>query len=195
MLIAFEGPDKAGKSTSACNLSSSLPIYNATKENYTETLQEMQGESGVVQCFDRIDWLTHMAYRLALPGHEWNDPRVRTVFAMPDTHLVFKLHERRMAGGIADELYEIGTLATVNDLYGHLARFIMDLNEQRDWALFKTVTILEVRNEGDEFSSRLVYFSSPVFKHSEVATPAGESAIAYDQTLLEMLQYEDSQRL
>lgn len=191
MLIAFEGPDKAGKSTSAYNLSSSLPIYNATKENYTETLQEMQGESGVVQCFDRIDWLTHMAYRLALPGHEWNDPRVRTVFAMPDTHLVFKLHERRLAGGIADELYEIGTLATVNDLYCHLARFIMDLNEQRDWALFKTVTILEVRNEGDEFSSRLVYFSSPVFKCIEVA----KITVHDDQTLLELLQYEDSQRL
>lgn len=191
MLIAFEGPDKAGKSTSACNLSSSLPIYNATKENYTETLQEMQGESGVVQCFDRIDWLTHMAYRLALPDHEWNDPRVRTVFAMPDTHLVFKLHERGLAGGIADELYEIGTLATVNDMYGHLARFILDLNEQRDWALFKTVTILEVRNEGDEFSSRLVYFSSPVFKYIEVA----KNTVRDDQTLLELLQYEDSKRL
>ena len=191
MLIAFEGPDKAGKSTSACNLSSSLPIYNATKENYTETLQEMQGESGVVQCFDRIDWLTHMAYRLALPGHEWNDSRVRTVFAMPDTHLVFKLHERGLAGGIADELYEIGTLATVNDLYGHLAWFIMDLNKQRDWALFKTVTILNVRNEGDEFSSRLVHFSSPVFKYIEVA----KNTVRDDQTLLELLQYEDSQRL
>lgn len=191
MLIAFEGPDKAGKSTSACNLSSSLPIYNATKENYTETLQEMQGESGVVQCFDRIDWLTHMAYRLALPGHEWNDPRVRTVFAMPNTHLVFKLHERSLAGGIADELYKIGTLATVNDTYVHLARFILDLNEQRDWALFKTVTILEVRNEGDEFSSRLVYFSSPVFKYIEVA----KNTVRDDQTLLELLQYEDSQRL
>lgn len=191
MLIAFEGPDKAGKSTSACNLSSSLPIYNATKENYTETLQEMQGESGVVQCFDRIDWLTHMAYRLALPGHEWNDSRVRTVFAMPDTHLVFKLHERWLAGGIADELYEIGTLATVNDLYGHLAWFIMDLNKQRDWALFKTVTILVVRNEGDEFSSRLVHFSSPVFKYIEVA----KNTVRDDQTLLELLQYEDSQRL
>ena len=191
MLIAFEGPDKAGKSTSACNLSSSLPIYNATKENYTETLQEMQGESGVVQCFDRIDWLTHMAYRLALPDHEWNDPRVRTVFAMPDTHLVFKLHEKSLAGHISDELYMDGTLATVNDMYSFLSQMIMDLNETRDWALFKTVTILEVRNDGDEFSSRLVYFSSPVFKYIEVA----KNTVHDDQTLLELLQYEDSQRL
>ena len=193
MLIAFEGPDKAGKSTSACNLSSSLPIYNATKENYTETLHEMQGESGVVQCFDRIDWLTHMAYRLALPDHEWNDPRVRTVFAMPDTHLVFKLHEKSLAGHISDELYMDGTLATVNDMYGHLARFIMDLNETRDWALFKTVSIIEVSNDLSDrtFSSRLVYFSSPVFKYIEVA----KNTVRDDQTLLELLQYEDSQRL
>ena len=101
------------------------------------------------------------------------------------------MHERGLAGGIADELYEIGTIATVNDMYGHLARFILDLNEQRDWALFKTVTILEVRNEGDEFSSRLVYFSSPVFKYIEVA----KNTVRDDQTLLELLQYEDSQRL
>ena len=193
MLIAFEGPDKAGKSTSACNLSSSLPIYNATKENYTETLQEMQGESGVVQCFDRIDWLTHMAYRLALPDHEWNDARVRTVFAMPDTHLVFKLHEKSLSGHISDELYTDGTLATVNDLYLLLSRMIMDLNEAREWALFKTVTILEVSNDlsAGTFTSRLLHFSSPVFKFIDVA----RQRVHDDETLLELLQYEDSQRL
>ena len=193
MLIAFEGPDKAGKSTSACNLSSSLPIYNATKENYTETLQEMQGESGVVQCFDRIDWLTHMAYRLALPDHEWNDPRVRTVFAMPDTHLVFKLHEKSLAGHISDELYTDGTLSTVNDLYSFLSRMIMDLNEAREWTLFKTVTILEVSNDmsSGTFTSRLLYFSSPVFKFIDVA----KQRVHVDEDLLLLLQYEDSQRL
>ena len=193
MLIAFEGPDKAGKSTSACNLSSSLPIYNATKENYTETLQEMQGESGVVQCFDRIDWLTHMAYRLALPDHEWNDARVRTVFAMPDTHLVFKLHEKSLSGHISDELYTDGTLATVNDLYLLLSRMIMDLNEAREWALFKTVTILEVSNDlsAGTFTSRLLHFSSPVFKFIDVA----KQRVHDDETLLELLRYEDSKRL
>ena len=56
MLIAFEGPDEAGKSTSAKYLSHDhTPIYNATKENHAEVVLELAGESEVVQAFDRID--------------------------------------------------------------------------------------------------------------------------------------------
>ena len=194
MFIAFEGPDKTGKSTSADNLAfDGKGIYNVTKEVHEEWRREMNDQPELPITYDRIDWLTHMAYRLALPDHEWNDARVRTVFAMPDTHLVFKLHEKSLAGHISDELYTDGTLSTVNDLYSFLSRMIMDLNEAREWTLFKTVTILEVSNDmsSGTFTSRLLYFSSPVFKFIDVA----KQRVHVDEDLLLLLQYEDSQRL
>ena len=194
MFIAFEGPDKTGKSTSADNLAfDGKGIYNVTKEVHEEMRRDMADYPELPVAYDRIDWLTHMAYRLALPEHEWNDPRVRTVFAMPDTHLVFKLHEKSLAGHISDELYTDGTLATVNDMYSLLSRMIMDLNEAREWALFKTVTIIEVSNDlsAGTFTSRLLHFSSPVFKFIDVA----KQRVRDDETLLELLNYEDYQRL
>lgn len=189
MLIAFEGPDNTGKSHSAFALSAGEAIYNATRDNYVAAKERLQ--PGEPQAFDRIDWLTHMAYRLALPDHDWNDDRPRTVFAMPDTHLVFKLHALD-AVPVSDEEegYTTGQPFSVNDMYYHLASMISSLNEVRNFSLFKTVTTLEVRNTPDGFTQRVVDFSSPVFpfgtKQQDLVT--GES------TLRELFEYEQSCR-
>lgn len=195
MIIAFEGPDNTGKSTSASNIGHLVgeEAYNMTKENHSKVSQLMQQERGLVHAFDRIDWLTHMAYRLALPAYEWNDARVRTVFAAPDTHLVFKLHSAGHAENVQDELYDDGKLTSVNDMYHHLSAMISGLNEVRGWSLFKTVTIMEVEHvpEDNLFRQRVVDFSSPVNPWGSVA----QRLVKDDETLLELLHYEDQRRV
>lgn len=193
MLIAFEGPDNTGKSHSAQQLSAFPPIYNATKENHAAAQLIVGAQKGLVHCFDRIDWMTHMAYRLALPDHEWNDPRVRTVFAMPDTHLVFKLHHVGMVPSRDDEEgYKEGVPRSVNDMYIHLSRVFMILNEARDYSLFKTITIMEVINDPSDgsFSQRIVDFSSPIYPWGSVGT----RLVHDDASLLEFLYNEESAR-
>lgn len=192
MFIAFEGPDNTGKSTSAANLSSDRAgLYNVTKLSHG-AMQRFGTEPSMVVAYDRIDWFSHMVYRLALPDHEWNDERPRTVFAMPDTHLVIKLHHPQLAELIADELYETGTLAKVNPLYYYFSDFFMHLNENRDYALFKTVSMMEVLNDPRHgtFSQRLVAFSSPVMGWADIT-----EEINSDESLLELLRHEDQQRL
>ncbi len=191
MIIAFEGPDKAGKSTSATALDhKNEPHYNMTKESHALALLADAQEAGLVRTFDRIDWMTHMVYRLALPGYEWNDERPRTVFTAPDTHLVFKVHDPAMAARIDDELYKGDKVAQVNAFYWHYAEHMIELNESRNFSLFKTVTILEVKNDPSEgtYQARIVDFSSPV-------TGLGASRPMDDKGLLELLTYEDQQRL
>lgn len=189
MLIAFEGPDNTGKSTGATTLSTSgQAIYNATKMNHAHTGTFVG--PGDVQCFDRIDWFTHMVYRLSMPERDWNDERPRTVFAMPDTHLVVKMHRPDLAPLIDDELYETGKLALVNPMYYYFSDFFMKLNEARDYDLFKTVSIVEVSNDPRDgsFSQVLKAFSSPILKW-----PGSEHAHT-DEGLLELLRYEESLR-
>ena len=194
MLIAFEGPDKTGKSTSANRLDSLAHAqYNLTKAVYNDAVSGDHNLPGTVQAFDRIDWLTHMVYRLAMPGHDWNDDRPRTVFAAPDMHLVFKLHRRELAGQIDDELYQTGALTTVNDMYRDVAEGLMQINEKRDFALFKTITVVEVQNPPgtDTFHQQVVDFSSPVHPWGTVASKIANT----DEALLRMLVYEDQHRL
>lgn len=190
MFIAFDGPDKTGKSTSAAALAASgKAIYNVTKETHAVQQQLHQEAPELPITYDRIDWFTHMVYRLALPGHEWNDPRVRTVFAMPDTHLVVKLHRPDYAERIDDELYETGKLAQVNPMYFYFADFLMGLNKAREYSLFKSVSLVEVVNDPDSeaFSQQLVAHDSPAFEWGT----SYEKLVNSDETLLEMLRYVD----
>ena len=197
MFIAFEGPDEVGKSTSARALSyDGQPIYNATKQNHAEAAASMvEGASSLVQTFDRIDWLSHMVYRLAMPTRDWNDDRLRTVFAMPDTHLVLKMHRPDMAGFIdaVGEGYETGSLSKVNEMYYHQIDFLMRLNSHNEYSWFRTVSIMEVVNNSDAgiFRQRLVAFDSPAIGWGT----ASRFNVNGDQKLLELLRYEEQQRL
>jgi len=190
MFIAFEGPDNVGKSTSAANLATSgHAIYNATKGVHQVEQQRINPEPDLLVTYDRIDWFSHMVYRLALPTHEWNDARVRTVFAMPDTHLVVKLHRPDMAEKISDELYKTGTLAEVNPVYYYFTDWLMQLNRIREYNLFKTISIVEVVNDQQgNFSQRLAAFDSPIAERWD------EADGWTDEALLELLRHEDQHR-
>lgn len=190
MLIAFEGPDNVGKSTSAHNLSGGSPIYNATKYNHTVAGQDI--EDGVPRCFDRIDWFSHMVYRLALPKGDWNDDRSRTVFAMPDTHLVIKLHRPDLAEFTADEVV-VTPIGLVNPMYYYFANFFTGLNEEQNFELFKSVSIIEVSNDvyAGTFSQELVSFSSPVTSWGE----AEAFNVIDDASLLKLLRAEEHQTI
>jgi len=195
MLIAFDGPDNVGKSTSAKNLThDGRSIYNATKANYEEARQDLidSQETDLVVCFDRIDWFSHMVYRLALPDREWNDERPRTVFAMPDTHLVIKLHHPDLADFTADEVVDT-PISRVNPVYRHFAEFLTALNKEREYSLFKTVSIMEVLHDQKtgSYAQRMVLFDSPVFQWGTVAARMVDS----NEKLLELLQYDEQQRV
>jgi len=194
MFIAFEGPDNTGKSTSADRLSyNGQGFYNATKAMHELHQEIIRDEGDVPITYDRIDWFTHMVYRLSLPDKDWNDERPRTVFAMPDTHLVVKLHHPQLAELISDELYETGTLARVNPMYYYFADFFMHLNRQQNYSLFKSVSIVEVMNDPRHpgtFSQRLQAFDSPAFEFGSQA----EKLVDSDEKLLEFLRYEEQQR-
>ena len=191
MLIAFEGPDKTGKSTSANNLSSDgEAVYNMRDDSYAVMRNGL--EPSLVATFDRIDWMTHMVYRMGMPAHEWNDKRVRTVFAAPDTHLVFKLHRQDMADKISDELYDEGALSSVNTLYRWYAEWLMGINALQGYNLFRTVSLIEVVHDQTDstFHQRLIAFDSPVFDFGSVA----ERLVTDDERLLELLRYEEQHR-
>lgn len=194
MFIAFEGPDNVGKSTSAASLAwDNEAIYNATKDIHKTMQGGYQGEPDLVVTYDRIDWFSHMVYRLALPEHEWNDERPRTVFAMPDTHLVVKIHHPQLAELIQDELYESGKVAQVNPLYYYFADFFMALNRERNYSLFKTISIVEVLNNPSQgtFTQRLIAFDSPAVDWTEAESWDVDS----DEKLLDLLRHEEHQRI
>lgn len=194
MFIAFEGPDNVGKSTSAANLAhDTIAVYNATKANHAIQQDLLRLEPGLVVTYDRIDWFSHMVYRLALPDHEWNDERPRTVFAMPDTHLVVKIHHPQLAELIQDELYATGKVAQVNPVYYYFADFFMALNRERNYSLFKTISIVEVLNNPTQgtFTQRLIAFDSPIVDWTEAESWEVDS----DEKLLALLHHEDHQRI
>lgn len=166
MLIAFEGPDNTGKSTTAADISSSgYATYNATQDNYRAAKADMSepGAESLVATFDRIDWLTHMVYRLAMPTHDWNDERPRTVFAMPDTHLVINLHEDNAVDSISDELYASGRLRPVNDMYAGVADWLITQNGRTNYSLFRSITlcVVDLDQENGIFQRGLLAHYSP----------------------------------
>lgn len=143
MLIVFEGPDKAGKSTWAQQLDSNgSPRYNLKKGQYN-TLKH----AASVVAVDRLAWLTHSVYRLALPGYEWNDRAVRTVFAMPDAHLVFMVPSDPHLN-TKDELYSKEQSARVQEAYREWCWMLFRLNSLQNGGLFRTISLVEVRAGG-----------------------------------------------
>lgn len=192
MFIAFEGPDEVGKSTSARLLTTNHePIYNATKDNYEGAKRELAtATDDFVQAFDRIDWLTHLVYRLSMPEKEWNDERVRTVFAMPDTHLVIKFHPLHQPTPVAEgEGYNVDLSARVNEGYYHLVDYISGMNMLWNFPLFKTVTAVEVVNDQEtgEFTQTLRAFVAPGLPWGSSFEPL----VHDDASLLELLRYAD----
>lgn len=194
MLIAFEGPDNVGKSHSAATLTSfDSPIYNATKINHRLAVRAIGGDNDLIQTFDRVDWFTHMVYRLAYPERDWNDDRPRTVFAMPDTHFVLKMHHPLMVDAIEDlgDGIAAGTLAAANEMYFYQFEFLTRLNEYKQFALFKTMSIMEVANDpkAGTFHQKLVAFSSPY--ESWTRDMVLHRMVDDDKSLLEFLREED----
>lgn len=195
MFIAFEGPDNVGKSTSASALTSfDSHIYNATKANHRRAQTAMGDEAAtLVQTFDRVDWFTHMVYRLAFPQRDWNDDRPRTVFAMPDTHFVLKMHHPVLVDLIEDidDGIEKGKLGAANEMYYYQFDFLMALNRMKEYSLFKTMSIVEVANDPRDgsFSQKLVAFDSPTNGWSRDMLL--HRLVDSDQSLLEFLREED----
>lgn len=188
MFIAFEGPDKTGKSTSAAELATDqTAIYNVTKESHRVYQEMINPEPDLVITYDRIDWFTHMVYRLAMPEREWNDPRVRTVFAMPDTHLVLKMHNPETVGHIEDELYEAGRLGPVNEMYYYQVSHLMNLNNHLQYSLFRSITIMEVTSDENGFRQRVADHDSAPFSFGS-ALVAG---VDTNERLLGFLRYVD----
>lgn len=151
MIIAFEGPDKVGKSTVARELSTAgTPIYNMTVHDYHDVVGSLQEKPDQIYCFDRIDWLTHLVYRLSMPSYEWNDDRVRRVFPAPETHLVIMTHKSSRAGKIQDELYAPGDLVVVNYGYQVISEMLLRMNGlDSDVQIFKSITMVEVDVDDD----------------------------------------------
>lgn len=188
MFIAFEGPDKTGKSTSAANLAASgTAIYNARKDVHALMQADHKEAPELPITYDRIDWLTHMVYRLSMPTREWNDERVRTVFGMPDTHLVIKMHRR--ANLITDELYNQGDLVRTNDAYYYVSGMLAQINHEQEYNLFKTISVVEVDHDQETgaFSQKLVVFDAPGFPWGT----SYEKLVHDDETLLDLLRYAD----
>lgn len=195
MLIAFEGPDNVGKSTSASALTSfDSHIYNATRHNYRRAVIEAGEDRSLTQTFDRVDWFSHMVYRLAYPKRDWNDDRPRTVFAMPDTHFVLKMHHPVLVDLIEDldDGIDKGKLGAANEMYYYQFDFLMGLNRMKDYSLFKTMSIVEVANDPRDgsFSQKLVAFESPDNTWSRDIVSL-HRAVNSDQSLLEFLREED----
>lgn len=143
MLIVFEGPDKAGKSTWAKQLDSNgKPIYNLWKGEYNRLKHKDR-----VVTVDRVAWLTHSVYRLALPEYEWNDREVRTVFAMPDAHLVFLVPDDPLLN-TKDELYTKQQSYRVQEAYREWCWMLFRLNNLQNGALFRTISLVEIRAGG-----------------------------------------------
>lgn len=188
MFIAFEGPDNVGKSTSASALShEGVAVYNATKEKHKVMQSGHLAAPELPITYDRIDWFTHMVYRLALPDREWSDNRVRTVFAMPDTHLVVKLHRPDTADFTADEVVDT-PIKDVNQAYYMGVDFLGKMNYAQGYNLFKSITVMEVVNNGGEYQQHIVHHDNPA---DDPFSPDRHSLwrlIDSDEALLEFLR-------
>lgn len=191
MFIAFEGPDFTGKSTTAAKLAhDNVALYNATKPMHEQNRRQYADSPELPVTYDRIDWFSHMVYRLALPDREWNDDRPRTVFAMPDTHLVVFTHHPQLAEFRADEVVDT-PIGKVNPMYYYFADYFMRLNKQTEFSLFKSVTLIEVTNDQQNqiyvwkpyaFSSRIGDIVDNIDQITQVVDP---------DSLLEFLRYVD----
>lgn len=193
MFIAFDGPDNTGKTSDAIKLSNDgAHNYNVTKRMHAEMRKDIEGQPDLPVTYDRIDWFTHMVYRLALPEGDWNDDRPRTVFAMPDTHLVIKLHHPDLADFMAEEVVQT-PIVRVNPMYFYFADFFTGLNEEKDFGLFKTISIMEVKHDqqAGTFSQALAAFSSPAISHIDAVS----RGINSPESLLELLRDDDHQRI
>ncbi|QDP44100.1 AAA-ATPase [Microbacterium phage McGalleon] len=190
MFIAFEGPDEVGKTTLSTELAHDhKAIYNATKENYRLALDEYRDEPDLVVTFDRIDWLTHMMYRLAMPDKEWNDERIRTVFAMPETHLVLSVHQPDLVPEAEGENYTELHSTKVNQAYYHFLDILAGLNKAWNYSLWKSVTAFEIsRNEDGSFFRQLRVFDAPGFPWGS----SYENLVTDGPSLLELLRYADN---
>jgi len=193
MFIAFEGPDNTGKSTTAASLATdNVGLYNATKSMH-ESMREDYAtwhdvEPDTVATYDRIDWFSHMVYRLALPDREWNDERPRTVFAMPDTHLVLFTHHPQLAEFTADEVVDT-PIGKVNPMYYYFGDYFMKLNKQVEFSLFRSVTMIEVVNDqkNDVYLWKPYAFSSPI---GDIVDNIGAVTLVTDpESLLDFLRY------
>lgn len=194
MLIAFEGPDNVGKSTSAEKLAwSAGSVYNANTQNYAQAKADIEEFPDAIITFDRIDWFTHMVYRLAYPHRSWDDDRPRTVFAMPDTHFVLKMHHPVMVDLIEDicDGIEKGKLGAANEMYFHQFDFLTQLNQRKGYTLFKTMSIIEVANDPIDrtFNQKLVAFDSPV--NGLTRNMLLDRLVDSDESLLEFLREEE----
>lgn len=191
MIIAFEGPDKAGKSTSADTLSSiGESVYNLEEDGYDYLQKALEGTT-TVETVDRVSWITHMVYRLALPHFVWyNHTEGYPVFAMPDTHLVFKTHDVTFSylnKVPADVLYTSQESKDINKFYRIYAGQLMRMNEMLDFSLFKSITLVEVKNDGERYSQAVTSVSSKKF------SAQGKNTIHIDSDLrlLKLLQEID----
>lgn len=184
MLIVFEGPDKAGKSTWAMQLDSvAAPRYNLKKGEYGRIKH-----AGHVVAVDRLAWLTHSAYRLALPEYEWNDRAVRTVFAMPDAHLVFMVPADPHLN-TADELYDREQSTRVQEAYREWCWMLFRLNNLQNGGLFRTISLVEARAGG---TSGRVYehfaLNSAGLSATEQSCTGFDLGVTSPSVLLEMLR-------
>lgn len=187
MIIIFEGPDKVGKTTMAHQLSTvRTSIYNMTVHDYHDVVGSLQEKPDQIYCFDRIDWLTHLVYRLSMPNYEWNDDRVRRVFPAPKAHLVIMMHKPSRAGKVQDELYNPGDLVVVNYGYQVVSEMLLRMNGlDSDVQLFKSITTVEVDVEDDHSLHVLSSYTRGVILRD------WKRSVRNPDTLLEYLQKVD----
>lgn len=184
-IIIFEGTDKTGKSTSAAKISSSgEALYNMNVHTYEEVKSSLKENEDLVFCFDRLDWFTHMVYRLAMPDYEWNDDRVRRVFTAPDAHLVIKAPKAESLPTLKDELYESGALAAVSLTYAMFAKILIQMNTALGQSLFKSISLIEVDTEND-YKYKMIEFASITMDLSDA------ESVVDDESLLQLLQKVD----
>lgn len=192
MFIAFEGPDEVGKSTSAKALSTvGEPIYNITRQQYMTYPKDVAQSSDTVVTFDRIDWLTHLVYRLAMPHKDWNDDRIRTVFGMPETNLILKMHHpSHTAIHAHGEGYDDSAIALVNELYWYEVDFLMRWNKSQGYSLFRSVGVVQVINDQHgSFEQQLVAFDSKNLGNYQ----ASAGGVTTDEALLAFLRHDEAQ--
>ena len=131
---------------------------------------------------------------MALTDKEWNDERVRTVFAAPNAHLVIMTHDEMfMPQEDTEEGYELGAPAKVNSMYRLFAETLITANEMGGFSLFKTISVLTVINAPEKgyYGLRMTEFSSPLFPAG--LPSVGQRLVTDSHSLLEFLQNQDRQ--
>jgi len=169
------------------------PDYQVTKAMHAQNVADWQGDILMPHCYDRISWFTHMVYRLALPDREWHDEAVRTVFGMPDTHLVVKLHKPELsdfneaAPDSRTGLVIDTPVARVNPVYWAMTETLMRLNAFQGYDLFRSISIIEVMNTPEGYSQHLVAHDNPSWDR-EPGWELLHRMVTTNQDLLNFLQ-------